>query len=197
MDNSGLSGALFSGVQRRVLALIFGNPDRSFYTSEIVRNVRSGTGAVHRELSRLHRAGLISIERVGNQKHYRANRQSPIFQELRSLVLKTIGLTEPLREALHPYAGKIATAFVYGSVAKGTDTAHSDIDLVLVGNDLNYQDLYSGLQKAENVLGRQINPNFVSLEDWRHKLSQKNSFIAKINDQPKIFIFGSQEDLHA
>src|SRR5271170_5213781 len=102
MKQTGLSDALFSKVQQRVLALIFGRPERSFYTSEIIRNVRSGTGAVERELSRLESSGLVCIERIGNQKHYRANRHSPIFEELQSLVLKTIGLAEPLRESLEP-----------------------------------------------------------------------------------------------
>src|SRR5712675_2054179 len=104
MKEISLSSALFSKVQQRVLALIFGHPERSFYTSEIVRNVRSGTGAVERELSRLQRSGLVSIERIGNQKHYRANRQSPIFAELQSLVIKTVALTEPLRKSLEPFA---------------------------------------------------------------------------------------------
>src|ERR1700691_4039401 len=126
-----LSNALFSNVQQRVLALIFGHPERSFYTSEIVRDVRSGTGAVQRELSRLRCSGLVSVERIGNQKHYRANRQSPIFEELQSLVLKTVALTEPLKKSLEPYSDKIKTAFVYGSVAKGADTAQSDIDVMV------------------------------------------------------------------
>src|SRR5207248_11253871 len=117
MEAISISNALFSKVQQRVLALIFGHPERSFYTSEIVRSVRSGTGAVERELSRLQRSGLVSVERIGNQKHYRANRQSSIFEELRSLVLKTVGLAEPLRQSLEPYSKKIKTAFVYGSVA--------------------------------------------------------------------------------
>jgi predicted nucleotidyltransferase len=195
MKEIGLSSALFSNVQGRVLALIFGHPERSFYTSEIVRNLHSGTGAVERELSRLQRSGLVSVERIGNQKHYRANRQSPIFEELQSLILKTVGLTEPLRESLEPYSNKIKTAFVYGSVAKGTDTARSDIDLMVIGEDLAYPDLYSGLQKAENVLRRQVSPTFLSPEDWRRKLVQKTPFVTKINAQPKIFIFGSEDDL--
>src|SRR5215467_13498509 len=142
-EDISLSSALFSNVQQRVLALIFGHPERSFYTSEIVRNVRSGTGAVERELSRLERSGLVSTERIGNQKHYRANRASPIFEELHRLVMKTVGLTEPLRQCLAPYADKIKAAFVYGSVAKGTDTARSDIDLMVIGEDLTYSDLYA------------------------------------------------------
>src|SRR2546428_12361661 len=124
MEAISLSNALFSKVQQRVLALIFGRPERSFYMSEIVRNVHSGTGAVERELSRLQRSGLVSVERIGNQKHYRANHESPIFEELQSLIRKTVGLAEPLREALAPYSDKIKAAFVFGSVAKGSDTAH-------------------------------------------------------------------------
>src|SRR6202158_2728757 len=117
----GLANALFSKVQQRVLALIFGHPERSFYTSEIIRGVRSGVGAVERELSRLQRSGLVTVERVGNQKHFRANRDAPIFEELRGLVVKTVGLAEPIRKSFQPYAGAIKAAFVYGSVAKGTD----------------------------------------------------------------------------
>jgi predicted nucleotidyltransferase len=197
MKDINLSNALFSKVQQRVLALIFGHPERSFYTSEIVRNIRSGTGAVERELSRLQRSGLVCVERIGNQKHYRANRQSPIFDELHHLVLKTVGLADPLRRALEPYAQQITVAFVYGSVAKGADTARSDIDLMVIGENLTYPDLYARLQTAEAVLKRTVNPNFLSLEDWRHKLGQANPFISKLSKQPKIFIFGADDDLKA
>jgi predicted nucleotidyltransferase len=195
MKEASLSGALFSNVQQRVLALIFGHPDRSFYTSEIVRNVHSGTGAVERELSRLQHSGLVTVERIGNQKHYRANRESPIFEELHSIVLKTVGLAEPLRQSLAPCADNIKAAFVFGSVAKGADTARSDIDLMVIGDDLTYTDLYEGLQKAENTLGRRVNPTFLSIEDWRRKASHKDSIIAKLIMQPKIFIVGSETDL--
>src|ERR1700694_1120481 len=150
METISLSNALFSKVQQRVLALIFGQPERSFYLSEIVRNVHSGTGAVERELSRLLRSGLVSLERVGNQKHYRANHQSPIFAELQSLVIKTVALIEPLRKSLEPFSDNIKAAFVYGSVAKGRDTAHSDIDLMVIGDDLSYSELYAALQNLED-----------------------------------------------
>jgi predicted nucleotidyltransferase len=190
-----LSNALFSKVQQRVLALIFGQPERSFYTSEIMRNVQSGTGAVERELSRLQRSGLVSVERIGNQKHYRANHQSPIFAELQSLVIKTVALTEPLRKSLAPCADKIKAAFIYGSVAKGTDTARSDIDLMVIGDALNYSELYAAIEDAEDALGRKVSPTFLSLKDWRRKASDKGSFISKINALPKIFVFGSEQDL--
>ena len=193
--DASLSNALFSNVQQRVLALIFGSPERSFYTSEIVRRVHSGTGAVERELARLEQSGLVSVERIGNQKHYRANRSSPIFEELSGIVLKTVGLAEPLRKSLAQDADKIKVAFVYGSVAKGSDTARSDIDLMVIGNDLTYSDLYAGLQTAEKALHRTVNPTFLSIDDWRRKLSTKDSVIAKIDAQPKLFIIGSENDL--
>jgi predicted nucleotidyltransferase len=190
-----LSNALFSKVQQRVLALIFGQPERSFYMSEIVRNVHSGTGAVERELSRLQHSGLVSVERIGNQKHYRANHQSPIFSELQSLVVKTVAVAEPLRKTLAPYSDNIKAAFVYGSVAKGTDTARSDIDLMIVGDELSYSELYAALQNAERMLHRKVSPTFLSLKDWQRKASDKGSFIGKVSVSPKIFVFGSEKDL--
>lgn len=195
MEALSIANALFSKVQQRVLALIFGHPERSFYMSEIVRKVSSGTGAVERELSRLQRSGLVSLERIGNQKHYRANRGSPVFEELQSLVVKTVALTEPLRKALEPYADKIKTSFVFGSVAKGTDTTESDIDLIVIGNALSYTDLYAALQNAETVLRRKVNPIFLSPAEWRRKASRKGSFISTIGALPKIFIVGSDDDI--
>lgn len=190
-----ISNALFSKVQQRVLALIFGHPERSFYTSEIVRSIHSGTGAVDRELSRLQQSGLVSVERIGNQKHYRANHRSPVFEELQSLVIKTVALAEPLRKSLEPYSDRIKTAFVYGSVAKDTDTARSDIDLMVIGDELNYSELYTALDNAESLLRRKVSPIFLSPADWRRKASQKASFISKISALPKLFIFGSEDDL--
>jgi predicted nucleotidyltransferase len=191
-----LSNALFSKVQQRVLALIFTHPERSFYTSEILRNVHSGVGAVERELSKLERSGLVSVERMGNQKHYRANQSAPIFKELRGLIEKTVGLAEPIKKSFEPYADRIKSAFVYGSVAKETDTAHSDIDLMVIGDDLNYSDLYTAAQRVEAKLRRKVSPLFLSLKDWQRKASDSGSVVAKISKSPKIFIIGSEKDLH-
>jgi len=190
-----LANALFSGVQQRLLALLFGQPERSFYMSQIVRQLHSGTGAVERELARLEQSGLICVERIGNQKHYRANRASPIFPELHGIIQKTVGLKEPLQRALQDYASQIRAAFVYGSVAKQTDTARSDIDLMVIGNGLVYSDLYLSLQEAEKVLGRPVNPNILDFDEWQKKRTDSNSFILKVMSQPKIFVFGSEADL--
>ncbi len=194
-DTVSISNALFAKVQQRVLALIFGHPERTFYTSEIVRTVDSGTGAVERELSRLQRSGLVLVERIGNQKHYRANQDSPIFQELHSLVTKTVGLAVPIRKSLQPFADAIKAAFVYGSVAKGTDTARSDIDLMIIGDRLNYSDLYTAAQGAEDKLRRKVNATFLTPKDWKRKASDKGSVVNKISVSPKIFVIGSEKDL--
>jgi len=194
-SKAGMSDALFSKVQQRVLALIFTHPDRSFYTTEIMRTVHSGTGAVTRELARLQESGLVSVESIGNQKHYRANRQSPIFEELRGILLKTVGVTGVIREPLEPHADGIRAAFVFGSVAKGTDTAQSDIDLMVIGDELNYSDLYSAAEEAGRRLGRKVSPVFLSLRDWRRKASTKGSFVSKVRTSPKLFVLGSEKDL--
>ena len=114
---------------------------------------------------------------------------------MQTLVLKAVGLTEPLRKALEPHSNKINAAFVFGSVAKGSDTAQSDIDLMVVGDELSYSDLYSVLQNTESLLQRKVSPLFLSVKDWRRKASQKDSFANKIKAQPKLFIFGSETDI--
>ncbi len=127
-----IADALFTRVQQRVLGILYGQPDRSFLSKDVIRLANSGTGAVHRELKRLVASGLVRVESQGWEKHYQANRESPVYEELRAVVLKTVGLAEPIREALRPLADGIKVAFVYGSVARGTDTATSDIDLMII-----------------------------------------------------------------
>jgi predicted nucleotidyltransferase len=154
----GPADALFAKVQQRVLGVLFGNPARSFYANEMIGLARSGTGAVQRELARLEAAALVTAIRVGKQKHYQANRASPVFQELRALVLKTSGLGDVLREAMAPLSSRIRAAFVYGSIAKGEDTATSDIDLMVIGEGMSYADLFGALEEASARLGRKVAP---------------------------------------
>ena len=118
-----------------------------------------------------------------------------MFAGLQSHVAKTAGLTEWLRKALRPYSSQIKAAFVYGSVAKGSDTARSDIDLIVIGDELTYSDLYSVLQNAEGLLQRKVSPLFFSMRDWKRKTSQKDSFADRVKSQPKIFILGSEKDI--
>ena len=191
----GLAGALFSRVQLRLLALLFGHPERTFHASELIRLIGSGSGAVQRELRKLGDAGILSVTPSGNRKLYQANRQSPIYEEIRGLIVKTVGLLEPLRRALAPHGSHIDVAFVYGSVAKGSDTASSDIDLMVIGKDLSYSELYASLQKAEKALLRPVNPNVMTKREWRRKLADENSFAARVLQQPKLFVLGTEDEL--
>lgn len=193
-EASGLADVLFTPVQQRLLGLLFGQPDRRFQSAELIRLAGSGTGAAHRLLTRLADSGLVNVTRVGNQKHYQANRDSPVFSELHGLVVKTSGLAGPLRAALSPLAKRIHAAFVYGSVAKGTDRAASDIDLMVIGDELDYADVFSALQAAEATLGRTVNPNVMSLAEWRRKRKQEG-FVSRIAGQPRLFLIGSDDEL--
>ena len=190
-----VADALFSRVQQRVLAVLFGNPGRSFYANEIIALAGSGTGAVQRELARLEAAGLVTVERLGRQKHYRANAASPVHPELRGLVLKTVGLADVLREALAPLAGEIRAALVFGSVAKGEDTASSDVDLLVVSDRLTHAEIFPALGGAEMQLGRQVSPTIYALAELRRLLDARNAFITRVLEGPKIWVIGGEADL--
>jgi len=192
---SSIADVLFTPVQQRLLALLYGQPQRKYQSNEIIRLVNSGTGAVHRALTRMAAAGLVSVESVGNQKHYRANAASPVFQELSGLVRKTVGLRIPLEAALEPLAEHIAVAFVYGSVAKGTERQGSDVDLLVIADDINYAQLYEALPQAEAALGRPINPTVMTIEEWQRKRALADSFAARIAAQPRLFILGDDNAL--
>lgn len=192
---TGLADALFTPVQQRVLGLLFGQPQRSFQSGELIRLAGSGTGTVHRLLTRLARQGLVTTKRVGNQKYYNANADSPIFAELAGLVRKTVGLVTPLQVVLAPMAEGIAAAFVYGSIAKGTDRADSDIDLMVIADALDYAALYATLPSAEAALARPINPSLMTSAEWRRKRQEPDSFAARIAAQPRLFVLGSDDDL--
>lgn len=190
-----LADALFSTVQQRVLAYLFGQPERSFFATELIKLAGGGSGAVQRELARLADSGLVSVTRVGTQKHYQANPKSPIFAELCAIAQKTVGLAEPLREALSPLAKRITAAFVFGSVAKRRDTAASDIDVLVLSDNVDYADAFAALQSAEAKLGRTVNPTVYTTANWRRKRKEGNAFVVKVAAQPKLFLIGAEADL--
>ena len=194
---STMADALFSTTQQRVLGLLFGQPERSFYATEIIGLAESGSGAVQRELARLEQSGLVMVRRLGSQKHYQANPNSPLFEELCGIARKTVGLAEPLREALAPFAALIAAAFVYGSVAKRQDTATSDIDLMVVSDRLIYADLYGALEPLGSKFGRSVNPTVYSKKEFTKRVREGNAFITRVLTQPKLWLIGGEDDLAA
>lgn len=194
---SSTANALFPKVRQRVLALLFGVPSRSFYANEVIGLAQSGTGAVQRELTALSEAGLITVRKQGNQRHYQANSDSPVFAELRGLVLKTMGLADVLHAALAPIAAQIDAAFVYGSVAKQQDTAHSDVDVLIVSSSLGYADVFGALEGAALQLGRKVNPTLYSREDVAKRIAKDAAFVTRVLQQPKIWLIGNDENLNA
>lgn len=192
-----LSDALFTSTQQRVLGRLFGTPGRSYAVSELIQATGAGSGAVQRELAKLSGSGLLLVEQVGNQKRYRANPASPIHDELAAIVRKTFGLATPLREALEPLADRIHAAFVYGSVAKGTDTAASDIDLLLVADELGYADVMARIHPLAETLGREVNPTIYTRAELRQRIEAGNSFVTRLLEQPRILLIGSDDDLAA
>jgi predicted nucleotidyltransferase len=190
-----LSDALFTTTQQRLLALLFGQSHRSFFANELIRLTGSGSGAVQRELKRLADSGLVISKRIGNQHHFQANQTAPIFQELTAIVQKTFGVAEPIRKALMPCEQAIHCAFIFGSLAKRQDTAESDIDLFVVSDSLTSADLINQLLQAEVQLLRQINTTIYTKKDLAKGLREKNAFIARVLEQPKIWVIGNEPDL--
>jgi predicted nucleotidyltransferase len=192
--SSAAADALFTPVQQRVLGLLYGQPERRFQSAEIIRLAGSGTGAVHRQLSRLAAAGLVTTARVGSQKYYQANAGSPVFAELHGLIAKTVGLVEPIRQALAPYSEQIATAFIYGSIARGTEGSGSDVDLMIVSDTLDHATVYDALAPAERLLARSVDPTLLTTEEWERRLATDDSFVARLSVGPRLAVLGESED---
>jgi predicted nucleotidyltransferase len=190
-----LADALFTKTQQRVLGVLFGQPERSYYASELILVAGTGSGAAQRELARLEESGLIVSRRIGHQKHYQANAASPLYSELRIIVLKTVGLAEPLRTALKPVSSAIRAAFVYGSVAKATDQAASDIDLMIISDSLTYGEVFSTLERVTRTAGRKVNPTVYTAAEFSKRVRTENAFIMRVLEQPKLWVIGSEDDL--
>jgi predicted nucleotidyltransferase len=190
-----LADALFTPGLQRVLGPLFGQPDREFMTAELIELAGSGTGGSHRVLQRLAESGLVRVRTQGRQKYYQANPTAPIFDELTGLIHKTIGVVGQLRNALEPLADQITAAFVYGSVADRSDKAGSDVDLMVISDTLSYPDLYARLQVAEKRLGRPVNPNLLSTAEYRARRGQPDGFVARLEQRPREFLFGSDDVL--
>lgn len=180
--------------RRRVLSLLLLHPERALHVREIARLTSTTPGTLNKELTKLHAAGLLVRDRVGNQVRYAANRASPIYTELAAILRKTIGVADVLADALAPSAASIAVAFVFGSVARGAETAGSDVDVMLIGS-LSFGDAVGLIYPAQPALGREVNPVVYSEAEWRAALKAKTPFILEVLRQPKIFLIGTEDEL--
>lgn len=186
-----MSGALFSSTQQRVLGLLFGQPERSFFATEVIARVGAGSGAVQRELKKLADSGLAKVSYQGNQKHYQANSAAPIYSELCALIRKTVGLADPIRASLEPKRKVIELALIYGSIAKQSETATSDIDLLLVSDRLTLEAVYRLLEGVEQQLGRKINPTLYTNEEFDKRRATGNAFLRRVLAGETIVLFGT------
>ena len=191
---TGLADLLFGRTRGAVLALLYGRADQSFYTREIAREVDASVGAVQRELENLSKVGLILRKSVGSQVHYQANRETPIFPEMRALINKTIGVFGVLSSALRPLSKQIIAAFVYGSVAREQETAQSDVDLMVVGK-ATLDQVLSRVSTTEKAIGRSINPTVYSVAEFKSKLATENHFLTSVLKGQKVFLLGDEDEL--
>lgn len=186
-----LADALFTSTQQKVFGLLFGQPERSFFVTQIMDLAKSGRGAVQRELQRLESAGLVSVAMHGNQKHYQANRNSPLFDEICSIVRKTVGLEGPLKIAVEALPGTVHLALIYGSIAKRADTSASDVDLLIVADDVTLEDVYKALASAEDLLDRKVNPTLYTSEEFERRRARGNAFLKRVLGGPVIMLSGT------
>jgi predicted nucleotidyltransferase len=189
-----LKDAVFTDSQAKVYLWIYGQPERSYHLSELRRLTGLGSASLQREINRLVVAGLANSTLKGNQRQISANRQSPLFKELSDLTRKVTGAAALLTEALRPIEQKIEVAFLYGSVAKQSDTAESDVDLMLVGSDLTLSKVLDQLLPVEEMLCRKVNPTCYTVGEFKKRLSNTDSFVNKVLSQPIIQLFGNMDD---
>jgi predicted nucleotidyltransferase len=185
---------LFGSTRRRVLAWLLGHADEAYYLRELARHIGGAVGAVQRELELLTACGLVRREVRGKQVYFQANHDAAIFPELRGLFAKTSGLVDILREALMPLAGRVLTAFVFGSAARCELHASSDIDLIVVGEP-SLGDVVAAIRTAEERLGREVNPTVFSADEFHEKVRTKHHFLTTVIGEPKMFVFGKEDDL--
>jgi len=194
MDKKGPAKILFGKARRAILSLLFGRPDEAFYLRQIVRVCRLGLGPVQRELKLLAAAGIIRRSVRGRQVYFQANPDSPIYPEIKSLITKTVGIGDTLRNALASSMDLISVAFIYGSIARGEENRRSDIDLLIIG-DVAFGDIVTKLQSAQHSLGREINPSVYPPNEFRSKLSAKHHFLTTVLKGPKIYLIGDENEL--
>jgi predicted nucleotidyltransferase len=189
-----IGAALFGKARRELLALLYTHPERSFYLREIVRALGIGQGAVQRELARLAGAGLLARTRVGSQVHFQANKESPVFNDLRALMVKSAGVADVLREALAQLAEGITVAFVYGSQARGEGEVNSDVDIMVIGK-VSFGEVVSALQSAQKTINREVNPSVYPEREYRAKLRARHHFLTSVAQSPKVFLIGGEREL--
>ena len=183
-----------SRIRAKLLGWLFSHPDERFYVRRLTAILDEDSTNVSRELMRLEKAGILESSREGNHKYYQADRNNPVFQEIHGLIVKTSGVADIIREPLERLRPNISAAFIFGSVAEGTERATSDIDLMIIGN-VNFGDTVSALTGAESKLKREINPVVYSVEEFRARVKEKQNFVNTVLNGKKLFMIGNEDEL--
>jgi len=189
-----LENLLGSKLRVKLLNWLFLHPDERFFVRQLTVLLHEDSTNVSRELAKLEKMGIVTSRTEGRQKYYQADRRCPFFSELQGLIIKTSGVVEVLREALHPLAGRIDVAFIYGSFARDKLRPESDIDLVVIGK-CRFGEVVDAIHKSQERIGREINPTVFSRKEWEKKLSESHHFVKSIKETEKIFIIGSEDEL--
>jgi predicted nucleotidyltransferase len=189
-----ISSLLFPEYRRRVLGLLLLHPENHYHVREIARLTSTAPGTLHRELTKLAKAEVLTREVSGNQVYYQANRSFSIFDELASILRKTSGLVDVLTNALIPFADKITVALVFGSVGRGTESAGSDVDLLIIG-EIDFVTLVKALYPTQEIISREINPKVYHKDEWKKLVRKKDPFAQEILKNPKLFIIGAANEL--
>ena len=190
-----IASTLFSDSQTRLYRWVFGQPERGFHLNELRRLTGLGSASLQRELNRLAEAGLVNSERVGNLRRFQANPESPVYSELVDITRKTLGMEPLLREALQALVPGLRAAWIYGSVAKQSDTAQSDIDVMLVGDGLLLGRVLELLVPLESQFGRKINPTLYTPAEFAIRRAEPDSFVNRVLAQPVIRLIGDPDGL--
>jgi predicted nucleotidyltransferase len=188
-----LSDFLLGPLRARVLSALLLHPDTAWHVRELARRLDILPGSINRELVKLEDVGILLKQHVGNQVHYRANRDCPVFAELAGLLRKTSGMATVLTEALQPLNGRIQCAVIFGSVARGDETAHSDVDVLILG-EVGFGEVVEALHLAQNVVRREINPVVYRADDFCAKLASNNTWAREVVEKPKLFLIGNADD---
>ena len=189
-----LASLIFSDYRRRVLGLLLLHPDTTYHVRELARLTGTSAGTLHKELSKLTKGGVLRRQEVGNQVRYGANRDCPVFEELASILRKTTGLVDVLADALSSVEKQIDLAFVFGSLARGDQDSSSDVDMMVVG-ELGFANVVQLLHPIQQTLQREINPVVYSLEEFRRRVGNGDSFIREVLSKPKLFVVGNENEL--
>lgn len=194
VENNTLGSVLFGKTRRAVLSLLFSHPDRSFYLRQIVRAANAGSGAVQREINQLTKAGIIQKTISGKQVYYQIDRNCPIHDELKGLIIKTSAIGDTLRAGISSIQDRIRVAFVFGSAARGDFQSQSDIDLMVIG-DVSFEQISTALMPVQDQLNREINPNVYPVSEFKRKLAEGHHFLSSILSDKKFFLLGNENEL--